>query len=249
MNIMKKAILFGLNYPGQPGELRGCRRDAECMRDFLKEDKAYDSVRLYTSDRQTSHMSIVRKMYALAIASWREDLSEACIYYSGHGGNRQRPSWDNTSETEVDNCDEFLVPTDYQRCGVILDNKIKKILRWFNPKTRVVVIVDACHSGTMCDLKYSFDGTRSVAGPAQYRCNSNIVCVSGCKDEQCSYEAWQGEIRGVMTTALLLALQRHKLESTSDIYKYISEYVSRTGFDQAPQFSSSFDMQQYNMFI
>jgi hypothetical protein len=212
------------------------------VREYLERDKGYDSAKLYTSDAQTSHVSIVRKMYNLALSSWREGLAEACIYYSGHGGSTMGDL------LEADGMDEFLVPTDYARSGVIRDNKIKKILRWFNPRTRVVVIVDACHSGTMCDLKYTFDGCESIPGPARYRCRANVVSVSGCRDEQCSYEAWQGEVRGVMTTGLLLALREET--TVGGVRRRIVEYAARGGYDQEPQVASSFDMDaDYGLFL
>lgn len=245
---MKKAILFGLNYKGQQGELKGCINDAEDMSQFLLVDKKYDSVKLYTSARTTSNTSIVRKMYNLAIESWRKDLQEVCIYYSGHGMSVDRRFNENKwwRDIETDGCDECLVPTDHQTRGVIPDNLIKRILRYFNPRTRVVVVVDACHSGTMCDLKYTFD-QNIFMNTRESRCRANIICVSGCKDEQYSYENnVNGVIRGVLTLNLLKTLRQDNVTNIGDIQKKLNAYVEQTHYPQNPQITCSYEAKTYD---
>jgi metacaspase-1 len=243
---MKRAILFGLNYRGQEGELRGCVNDAKHMQRFLA-SKGY-TTQLMTSDAATSRRSIVRRMFQLAVSSWRSNLTDACIYYSGHGGNVRRGAWNKRQEVEVDGKDEFLVPTDCRRRGVVYDDTIKRILRLFNPRTRVLVVVDACHSGTMCDLKYSYDGHQSVSTVPHSRCRANIVCVSGCRDEQYSFETLQrGQVRGLLTTALLRALERTCV--VCEVRELVLQYVRASKLGQDPQVSSSFRVQRHHRLL
>ena len=78
----KTAILFGLEYLGRPGELKGCKRDAEEFANFLKEKKAYDNVKVYSSDHETGAQFMIYKMYHLAIKTWQTPIQEVCIFYS-----------------------------------------------------------------------------------------------------------------------------------------------------------------------
>jgi len=251
---MKHGLLFGLNYPGQEGELKGCARDAQKVADYLIE-RGYDRTKVYTSDADTSAVNIVNKIYGKAVDSWRLNLREVCIMFSGHGSSIER-NWRsfnrNWSDNESDGCDECLVPTDHMSVGVIPDNLIKRLLRYFNPATRVVLIIDACHSGSMCDLKYELEGGVSREVKSDARCASNIICISGCKDEQYSYVGYnlegKHEHSSVLTTCLLRTLREGKT-SIKEVHERVKQHVAETHYPQVPQVSSSFVVEDCEVFL
>ena len=71
--------------------------------------------------------------------------------YSGHGTYVK-----DVNDDEDDGKDECLVPLDYKESGMIFDDHLNNILSLIHPDTRVVFIVDACHSETMLDLSYRY---------------------------------------------------------------------------------------------
>ena len=142
----------------------------------------------------------------MALNTWRHpgNVEEVCIYYSGHSS--YMPDY---SRDEKDGRDECLIPTDYRRAGVITDVLLKRVFRYFHPDTNVVFVVDACHSGSMCDLKYKLDeATRaSIEVHPASRCAARITSSSGCTDDQISYVGYnlldEGKRRSVLTAFLL----------------------------------------------
>jgi hypothetical protein len=240
---MKIAVAFGLEYLGQSGELRGCKRDAEEFSSYLREKRGYDKVKVCTSDAETGAYYMIHKMYKMALNTWRSPgaVKEVCIYYSGHGSHMPDRDRD-----ERDGRDECLIPTDYHRAGVITDDLLKRVFRYFHPETNVVFIVDACHSGSMCDLKYKLDeSTRSSveAHPAS-KCNARITSISGCKDDEVSYVGYnlldEGKRRSVLTAFLLKTLNDEKKETIHEIQETLVGHVVRSGYAQHPEVMTSF---------
>jgi len=241
----KTAILFGLEYLGRPGELKGCKRDAEEFANFLKEKKAYDNVKVYSSDHETGAQFMIYKMYHLAIKTWQTPIQEVCIFYSGHGS-----SIPDYNRDEFDGKDECLIPTDYQRAGVITDDLLKRVFRYFHPNTNVVFVCDACHSGSMCDLKYKYDPLTKLSSIAHNssKCKARITSISGCKDDQVSYVGFnlrgENQRRSVLTTLLLKTIDDERKTSIHDVSVTLNEHVRKSGYDQQPEFMTSFDVQE-----
>tara|TARA_B100000683_G_scaffold249442_1_gene263575 strand:- start:6 stop:746 length:741 start_codon:yes stop_codon:yes gene_type:complete len=236
----KAALLFGLTYPGTNSHLPGCDKDAYDMAEFLK-TKDYHKIRVCTSASETSAQYMIRKIFKVAIDSWRSNYKEVCIYFSGHGSNM--PDY---SRDEKDGKDECLIPTDYQRAGVISDDLLKRVFSYFHPNTNVIFIVDACHSGSMCDLKYKYQNGEMIQENPFSKSNARIVSISGCKDEEVSYVGFNlrgnNRTRSVLTTCLLQTLFDEKKEYLKDIQATLEEKVKSTGYKQHPQIMSSFSI-------
>lgn len=66
------------------------------------------------------------------------------IYFTGHGDQRK----DQTPIEEPDSLDEVLVMAD----DYLFDDELNKKLQEFNKHQRIVVLIDACHSGTSIQL-------------------------------------------------------------------------------------------------
>ena len=243
---MKKAVLFGCNYASDPrAKLRGCINDVNNMGSFLKSHN-YD-VRIFTDDTNagidTSANGIIGHLNTLASESWRNSLTHVWIHFSGHGC--QRRDW---SGDEKDGKDECIVPSDYKRSGLITDDTLKKVLVSFNPSTRLFLVFDCCHSGTICDLKYSYKvgdvNTETFEHFNQLR--SPAVLISGCMDTQTSADAYnvshRHQFTGAMTSCLLQVLT-----SSTDLTEYrlfdllndLQNILKGKGFSQKPQLSSS----------
>jgi metacaspase-1 len=75
------------------------------------------------------------------------------FHYSGHGATQADVSPDTD---EADGQDETIVPVDYQKAGMIVDDEIFDLLVAPLPKgVRLTAVMDCCHSGSVFDLPYT----------------------------------------------------------------------------------------------
>ena len=106
----RKALLVGINYFGQSGELRGCINDVHNVSKYLSENFGYareDMVTL-TDDQQNAmgqptKENIIRAMRWLVNGVQPND--SLFFHYSGHGGQTQDLNGD-----EDDGNDEVIYP-------------------------------------------------------------------------------------------------------------------------------------------
>jgi len=238
-----KAILFGLNYIGTPSaRLYGCINDVKNMAKFLKEEAKYDVVREYTDEQNMSKVTgnyIINAIYKLAIDSHRYNLDRVWIHYSGHGCAIRDRDGD-----EKDGKDECIVPADYYN-GVITDDLIKRVLRYFNKKTQVTCIFDCCHSGTIGDLRYEYRVPNVCHGDNfKSKCHANIILLSGCMDHQTSADAYnvqgKNQYSGAMTSCLLMSMK--KSSNAFDVFTSLRKSLKKKQFTQIPILTSSFQV-------
>lgn len=255
----KVALLFGLNYVRTPeSRLNGCINDIRDTADVLKTKFGFNEINAFddeTSYANTTLVGIVRNMHSLALRSWSENISVAWIHYSGHGTYVK-----DTSKDELDGRDECMCPSDYMTAGFLRDDEINVVLGRFNPKTRVVFIVDACHSGTMGDLKYRW-ASRSEKTIENQRSilRAPILMVSGCRDTQTSADAQLfdpavGLVRaqGAMTACLLKALREEAGATCANAFDLVGKvrlYLQQGGFPQYPELTSSYDIASNPKFL
>ena len=238
-----KAILFGINYVYTPSSrLRGCVNDVKNMGNYLSEKEHYDVVKIYTDEddeKKTRGNSIINKIYKLALDSHRYKLKKVWIHFSGHGCGI-----DDRTGDESDGKDECILPSDYQQCGVITDDLIKRVLRHFHKNTTVTCVFDCCHSGTIGDLKYVYKNDRNCPEKINKlsKCQSNICLISGCMDDQTSADAYnvQGkrQFSGAMTSCLLMVLKDEK--NIHKVIRNLRQLLRQKRFTQYPILSSSF---------
>ncbi|CAK40301.1 caspase family protein [Aspergillus niger CBS 101883] len=153
----RKALLIGINYIGQPNQLRGCINDVTNMSTFLNEKYGYrreDMVIL--TDDQKNPMSIPNKANILRAMQWlvkdAQPNDSLFIHFSGHGG--RTPDLDGDEE---DGYDDVIYPLDYRTAGHIVDDDMHAIMvRPLRPGVRLTAIFDSCHSGTALDLPYVY---------------------------------------------------------------------------------------------
>lgn len=248
MNLENRhAICFGINYESNPKfRLRGCINDVKNIGRMLFANAGFRDVRIFCDDvpnPRTTYQNILYEIEQLAKRSNEENLEIAWIHFAGHGTQIRDDDND-----EKDRMDESIVPSDFEKCGMLRDDDIKLQLRKFNPKTKVICVFDCCHSGTIVDLKFHYVNKR-VTREESKECalESKIICISGCKDFQTSADAYNvrgnREFSGAMSSCLLLAITDARKERKLNILNVLNKlhnYLRRRRYRQIPQLTSSF---------
>ena len=155
----KKALLIGINYFGQRGELRGCINDVNNIKNLIqrrgfREDPAH--MRILTDDSRNAsthptRRNIIEGMHWLVRGASPND--SLFLHYSGHGSQVK-----DTDSDEVDGYDETIVPVDHKNAGEIVDDEMNAILVRQLPRgVRLTAIFDSCHSQTALDLPFIYD--------------------------------------------------------------------------------------------
>lgn len=235
-------VLIGVDYVGTPHALRGCRNDAENLRDRLVDTGAADArdVRVLL---EATAAQIVRALSDAVNETWtRGDVGTLFVTFSGHGTWMRDASGD-----ETDGRDECLCPADFETAGVLRDDELSRLFRGARPGTRVRVLADCCHSGTCLDLPYAYVGhRRTVAARASTAtaCDVDIVSLSGCRDDQTSadaYDARRSEFAGAMTSALLdvTALEPTLGDDAFALVAAMRVLLHERGMPQVPQLCAS----------
>lgn len=244
-----KALLFGLNYAHcKQGQLKGCVNDVYIMSKYIQ-SLLNIPIDIYTDDvdiKSTSYDGIVQKLYDLALQSVKEDLEFVWIHYSGHGSSQK-----DTSGDEADGMDEGLVPSDFERKGILIDDIIHNILASFNPKTKILFICDACHSGSILDLKYTWDTNMKckVDNKKDY-VKSNTLLISGCQDNQTSADAFNllGDNKsvGALTASILKVLRVNPnfIQNAFRLVQAVRKELKLGNFTQYPNISSNYNLLQ-----
>ncbi|RFU32523.1 Acting on peptide bonds (peptidase), partial [Scytalidium lignicola] len=153
----RKALLIGINYFGQRGQLRGCINDVKNMSAYLNENFGYrrEDMVILTDDQQNpmsqpTKQNILRAMHWLVKDAQPND--SLFFHYSGHGGQTKDLDGD-----EPDGYDEVIYPVDFRQVGHIVDDEMHRIMvQPLKPGVRLTAIFDSCHSGTALDLPYVY---------------------------------------------------------------------------------------------
>lgn len=153
----KKALLIGINYFGQSGELRGCINDVNNIKKLIQSRGFRESDMVILTDDQRdpqfhpTRENIIQGMLWLVAGAQPDD--SLFFHYSGHGSQDQDQDGD-----EVDGEDETICPVDYDSAGQIVDDDMNAILVQQLPQgARLTAIFDSCHSATALDLPFVYD--------------------------------------------------------------------------------------------
>lgn len=162
----KKALLIGINYFGQNGELAGCINDVKNIKNFLITSWNYkaDDMVILTDDAQNPRMqpttaNIIAAMQWLVQGAKPNDA--LFFHYSGHGGQTKDKDGD-----EGDGYDEVIYPVDFESSGHIVDDMMHDIMVKPLPEgCRLTAIFDSCHSGSALDLPYIYTTDGKIKEP------------------------------------------------------------------------------------
>ncbi len=246
--IVKRGLLIGINYFGTDAELHGCINDVNNLQKFLTAKQYFnddDFVKM-TDDRKDylcpTKANILRELDNLVdfANSHKDEQVQLFLSYSGHGYHIKDRNGD-----EEDGQDEVLCPVDYNTHGFIVDDYLKNnFIDRLGSNVTIVVIIDACHSGTALDLKFNYR-----CGP-QNKCFINnkikpsqckVAMISGCRDNQTSADAsflvggrWQSQ--GAMTASFIA--NYHDGVSYLVLIRRMRFWLRNKKFEQIPQLST-----------
>lgn len=150
-----RAVMIGINYVGQNGELSGCHNDANNMLEYLIDEHGFEreNITILMDDGEHEEPTGANIMNAFRNLVSQSEEGDVCfVHYSGHGGRLRDDDGD-----EEDGYDETLVPADYADFGQIRDDVIFATLVGPMPAgVTLTCLMDCCHSGTVLDLPYQF---------------------------------------------------------------------------------------------
>lgn len=160
---IKRAVMIGINYVGQQGELSGCHNDVKNMTAYLKDKHGFEDRNIKILMDDGYHQS---PTYSNIMNAYRNVVRESAkgdtvfLHYSGHGGRKEDLNGD-----EDDGFDETLIPVDFQSAGQIVDDVLcDQLVKKMPQGVLATSLMDCCHSGTVLDLPYRFtaDGDHMV---------------------------------------------------------------------------------------
>lgn len=209
--VVKKALFIGINYIGTENQLNGCINDSNNLKNFFIQNKYFNNNEvIMMNDNLSGNFYPTRQNILLQLTNLvtfanqnADKVVELFISYSGHGIGVRDLNGD-----EQDGQDEALVPIDFQKTGFIVDDLLRSTLVDRLPaNANLVFLCDSCHSGTMFDLRYTYEVTMANAelvNPKRTDTKCQVVTISGCKDNQTSADAYlANSYQGAMTAAFL----------------------------------------------
>lgn len=232
--MVKYGVLIGINYRNTSSELYGCINDVNNVKSFLASQLGYTRFITLTDDTplKPTKANILNVMNVL-VRSLRPG-DEAWFHYSGHGSlmiDRNRD--------EESGYDSSIAPIDYEKTGLISDDTIRSNLVQRVPRgVKMYIVLDACHSGTGCDLRYKYDDSSYLINqdsvPNTYvpsdwilrqtlrefkkynKIPGEVYCISGCQDHQTSADAYiesEKMYGGALSSIMLSLLKSNDLRT------------------------------------
>ena len=240
-------VTVGINYFGQSGQLNGCVNDSNNFLSYVQSivgTRAVTTTQLLDSLANTDPLyptraNMERVLTEAVQEAWEGKCANILFHYSGHGG-----SIADTGSDEADQKDEALVPVDFNVNGLITDDWIfENVINALPPNVKFFGLIDACHSGTMFDLRYKVEGNppqNTLINPSSSEM-STAMLISGCKDAQFSYDVWDAQhgAVGAMTTAWLAQMNADRKRSAYEIVEAMRASLTAQGYPQTPQRSLS----------
>jgi hypothetical protein len=230
----KYALFIGCNYIDTTFSLGGCINDVYSVSNFF-ENWNYDEIIMMTDysigNLYPTKVNIINKITEYVDKLTANDT--LVIYYSGHGSFTR-----DTSGDEISGYDSVLVPLDVRSQGYILDDTLRSIFSNAVAGSNIFAVFDSCNSGSVCDLRYNYYDTSYRQSPfvkiipdlnptliPRYNTAlnnkyeetaANIISLSGCKDNEFSYEmvTVNGNIGGGLTYSLIKCIKQQTPDIT-----------------------------------
>lgn len=245
-------LTIGINYTGSQSPLRGCINDAN---DWLARFSPICETSSQLLEQRATKANIIAEMSRLLSRLTANDT--AIITFSGHGTYIPDKSGD-----ETDRRDEALCPFDMNR-NLLLDDELRDILSQRADGSRVLLITDCCHSGTMtrnsedrgaaryvpfseltcCMCSEAVDRITAQARAARSfarATDAGMTHLSGCQDDQVSYDATiAGKACGAFTYYALAALKARKTPGMTygEWKEAVRPYLPSNRYPQSPGFA------------
>jgi hypothetical protein len=269
----RTALLVGINYNNNPdATLNGCYNDVVNVSQYLRSTLGYavDAITLLTDGNRgaagvgtASSVAPTRQNILAGMATLVAGMvagDEAVFHYSGHGTLVR-----DTNGDEVTGLDSCLCPLDYNAPasaggGIITDDEIRALLVNKVPRgARLYLILDCCHNGTGCDVRYKYEDYSLLIRPpsagraAIWRTQQKafvqgkytetageVFMISGSRDEQTSADAYiNNAFAGALTYAVFAILRSNQATiltySWSSLLRDVRQFMRVNRYSQIPQ--------------
>lgn len=249
----KYSLLIGMNhinaehYGGWDGALKQPEHDASTMK-TVAENAGFETTLLLSEEG--TRENVIHQIKTLSQKAEPDDL--VFIYYSGHGG--QVP--DQTGDEE-DGMDETWCLYN----GQLIDDELHALWGDFKKGTRIIVISDSCHSGTVTKALPGEDALLSKSMPDEIimktflankdfyteisqnvqqqevkEVKATILLMASCQDEQSSYAFTRDEL-SMFTNAFHELWKEGNMGTYPETLEKIKEKIARrVGEMQTPNF-------------
>ena len=139
---------------------------------------------------------------------------EVVVFYVGHGTNVRDLSGD-----EADGYDEALVFVD----GNIIDDILLDHLAQFkNPSSKLLLLTDACHSGSIWDLQSAIEHRKQIP--------PNIISISAANDKQTAKQTFiDREDQGIFSNNFRKIVKDVPLITPNEIKSRITPFLRKYG--------------------
>jgi hypothetical protein len=266
----RTALLVGINYNNNPdATLNGCYNDVVNVSQYLRSTLGYtaNAITLLTDGNRNAagtasalpptRQNIIAGLATLVAGMVAGD--EAVFHYSGHGSLVR-----DTNGDEATGYDSCLCPLDYAAPssaggGIITDDELRTLLVNKVPRgARLYVILDCCHNGTGCDVRYKYEDYSILLSPPSARTpvwrtqqkafsNGNytntageVFMISGSRDEQTSADAYiNNSFAGALTYAVFAILRANQAAirtySWSALLRDLRHFMRVNRYSQIPQ--------------
>ena len=265
----RTAFLVGINYRDTNSELNGCYNDVVNVAQYLRSTLGYapGAISILTDGNRgvvgtasalpPTRQNIIAGLTALVAGMIPGD--EAVFHYSGHGSLVR-----DTNGDEATGFDSCLCPVDYATPpsaggGMITDDEIRTLLINRVPRgARLYVILDCCHNGTGCDIRYKYEDFSVLLSPPSARTPvwrtmqraflqgkytetaGEVYMISGCRDEQTSADAYiNNAFAGALTYAVFSILRANQATirsySWSALLRDVRQFMRVNRYTQIPQ--------------
>lgn len=269
----RTALLVGINYNNNPdATLNGCYNDVVNASQYLRTVLGYapSAITLLTDGNRgaagagtASAVAPTRQNIIAGIAALVTDMvagDEAVFHFSGHGSLVR-----DTNGDELTGLDSCLCPLDYNAPasaggGIITDDEIRALLVNKVPRgARLYAILDCCHNGTGCDVRFKYEDFSlllkppSGRNPAQWLTRQKafangkyaetageVFMISGSRDEQTSADAYiNNAFAGALTYAVFSILRANQAAirtySWSSLLRDVRHFMRTNRYSQIPQ--------------
>jgi len=272
----RTALLVGINYNNNPDAmLNGCYNDVVNVSQYLRTVLGYSpaNIKMLTDGNRgaaagagtasavaPTRQNILAGMTALVAGMVAGD--EAVFHFSGHGSLVRDKDGD-----EVTGLDSCLCPLDYNAPsaaggGVITDDEIRAVLVNKVPRgARLYVILDCCHNGTGCDVRFKYEDfsillrppsaaartgavwrtqQKAFVNPKYTETAGEVFMISGSRDEQTSADAYiNNAFAGALTYAVFAILRANNARigtySWSELLRDVRYFMRANRYSQVPQ--------------
>jgi len=248
---LKKILLIGINYVGSRYSLNGCINDVLNMEQHLKTHYPECTQYKMLTDNTPVKPSKHNVLDALAwLTNGLVAGDNIYFHYSGHGGRIRDKNGD-----EVSGYDSCIYPFANGNIEELTDDEIRVHLVNKVPEgCKCFVVFDACHSGSVADLRYLWQSPKSgtlvfTEDKNHPKSNGLVLMLSGCKDDEPSIDTVSpsGQPCGALTMALLDTWRKYGSSiKTKYLLWDIRKFLKDNNYSQMPQLSTGcyYDLNQ-----